>query len=540
MDETWNYVVELSAKIEAEARRIGVNDMATLRERCIAASTASDAAVAASARSSSSSASNGGGGGGGGGKGGKRRRGASGGGGDGDVEGNMAVSNMAAVLAELSMDEGESALILKNVYRVTRNNITSFLEEARNKYLRATVEAGEAVGAVGAQSLGEPGTQMTLKTFHFAGVASMNVTLGVPRIKELINASKNISTPIITCALECDNDERAARICKGRIEKTTLGEVAKSIREEYTRDRCCIRVVLDRGVIEDLHLDVTAQTVYHSLLLQSKLKLKKTHLSVNGPDTLFVAPPVSDRNSMFFKLQCLKQELRTIIVQGVPTVARAVVNIIEGKDKNSAPPDASMPVKEDDGPDKHPWMAWRKAGERGGGGEQDDLEVLGVRIKTEGGGGGGRRSNGKTSSSSSSSGSSGGRADMDVEENPLDDVDEFGNAKGLLDYSEEKARKGRKGGKDGKDGRGAAKATSTTSTGDGKNRRYELLVEGYDLQVRARARARMCVCVCVCVCVCGGRGRGEQGGRGSVRMACGTCVFAVCVSCHFPRTDIRT
>lgn len=56
---------------------------------------------------------------------------------------------------------------------------------------------GSTVGAVGAQSIGEPGTQMTLKTFHFAGVASMNVTLGVPRIKEIINGAKNISTPIM-------------------------------------------------------------------------------------------------------------------------------------------------------------------------------------------------------------------------------------------------------------------------------------------------------------------------------------------------------
>jgi len=46
---------------------------------------------------------------------------------------------------------------------------------------------GTAVGAICAQSIGEPGTQMTLKTFHFAGVASMNITLGVPRIKEIIN-----------------------------------------------------------------------------------------------------------------------------------------------------------------------------------------------------------------------------------------------------------------------------------------------------------------------------------------------------------------
>lgn len=57
--------------------------------------------------------------------------------------------------------------------------------------------AGATVGAFGAQSIGEPGTQMTLKTFHFAGVASMNITLGVPRIKEIINAAKTIATPIM-------------------------------------------------------------------------------------------------------------------------------------------------------------------------------------------------------------------------------------------------------------------------------------------------------------------------------------------------------
>ena len=53
----------------------------------------------------------------------------------------------------------------------------------------------------------------------------MNVTLGVPRIKEIINASKNISTPIISAALSCDKDERAARIVKARLESTTLGQV---------------------------------------------------------------------------------------------------------------------------------------------------------------------------------------------------------------------------------------------------------------------------------------------------------------------------
>ena len=59
----------------------------------------------------------------------------------------------------------------------------------------------QAVGAIGAQSISEPGTQMTLKTFHFAGVASMNVTLGVPRLKEIINASK-VGKPRWCCGIE--------------------------------------------------------------------------------------------------------------------------------------------------------------------------------------------------------------------------------------------------------------------------------------------------------------------------------------------------
>lgn len=69
--------------------------------------------------------------------------------------------------------------------------------------MKAKIEPGTAVGALAAQSIGEPGTQMTLKTFHFAGVASMNITQGVPRIKEIINANPKISTPIITAALVC-------------------------------------------------------------------------------------------------------------------------------------------------------------------------------------------------------------------------------------------------------------------------------------------------------------------------------------------------
>ena len=123
---------------------------------------------------------------------------------------------------------------LKQVAKLSRSTLIAFVQACLTKYKRAQVEPGHAVGAVGAQSIGEPGTQMTLKTFHFAGVAGMSITEGVPRIKEIINASKAISTPIITCQLDKrkggkkggDHDEITARVVKGRIEKTYIKDVS--------------------------------------------------------------------------------------------------------------------------------------------------------------------------------------------------------------------------------------------------------------------------------------------------------------------------
>ena len=91
---------------------------------------------------------------------------------------------------------------------------------------------------------------MTLKTFHFAGVASMNVTLGVPRIKEIINASKSISTPIIPAQLDNFNDSEYARLVKGRIEKTYLEEISQYIEEVYMSSECCVLIKLDMDRIK--------------------------------------------------------------------------------------------------------------------------------------------------------------------------------------------------------------------------------------------------------------------------------------------------
>ena len=140
---------------------------------------------------------------------------------------------------------------------LTRSQLLDFVELCSARHRSKRVDPGSTVGAFGAQSIGEPGTQMTLKTFHFAGVASMNITLGVPRIKEIINAARNIATPLIGVELEGGSrvvskrpglgmaslqveDEVRARLVKGRLERTTLGQVAKRIRQVFIGAMACI------------------------------------------------------------------------------------------------------------------------------------------------------------------------------------------------------------------------------------------------------------------------------------------------------------
>lgn len=85
----------------------------------------------------------------------------------------------------------------------------------------------------------------------------MNVTLGVPRIKEIINATKDISTPIISAKLVNEKDLISARIVKGRIEKTLLGDIASYIKEVFTTKGCYLEIELDQVTIEALKLELT-------------------------------------------------------------------------------------------------------------------------------------------------------------------------------------------------------------------------------------------------------------------------------------------
>jgi len=85
---------------------------------------------------------------------------------------------------------------------INQAKLKKILDNTLDEYKNAKVQAGESVGIISAESIGEPGTQMTLNTFHFAGVAEMNVTLGLPRIIEILDGRKNLQTPAMEIYLK--------------------------------------------------------------------------------------------------------------------------------------------------------------------------------------------------------------------------------------------------------------------------------------------------------------------------------------------------
>jgi len=112
--------------------------------------------------------------------------------------------------------------------RLTGADATKVVKEVARRFRRAVVDSHESVGIIAAQSIGEPGTQMTLRTFHYAGVAEMNVTLGLPRLIELVDARRVPSTPMMTVHVEkkLRADRAAVQKIALQIEVTTVPDVA--------------------------------------------------------------------------------------------------------------------------------------------------------------------------------------------------------------------------------------------------------------------------------------------------------------------------
>ena len=115
---------------------------------------------------------------------------------------------------------------LKGV-KVSRKQLDQIIAKTMEAYGKARVENCEAVGMVAAQSIGEPGTQMTMRTFHYAGVAEIDVTLGLPRLIEIVDARKEPSTPMMTIHLlpEVSGNRDMVKRLAWELEETTVADL---------------------------------------------------------------------------------------------------------------------------------------------------------------------------------------------------------------------------------------------------------------------------------------------------------------------------
>jgi DNA-directed RNA polymerase subunit A" len=111
---------------------------------------------------------------------------------------------------------------------ISQTKLKDILTRVVEEYIDSRVAAGECVGNISAESIGEPGTQMTLNTFHFAGVAEMNVTVGLPRIIEILDGRKELSTPTMEIYLQKPYSQgKEIRELALSIKETVLNDIAK-------------------------------------------------------------------------------------------------------------------------------------------------------------------------------------------------------------------------------------------------------------------------------------------------------------------------
>ena len=179
-------------------------------------------------------------------------------------------------------------------------------------YSHSKVEPCEAVGVVAAQSIGEPGTQMTMRTFHYAGVAEINVTLGLPRLIEIVDARKIPSTPTMTIKLNQDyaHDRDLAREVAWAIESSSilhLGSIATDLAE--------MNVIIELNPSALEQRKITAEEV------ASRLK-EETGLNVDQKENLLVMVP---KEPSYRELLQLVEKIKRLSLKGVEGIKRVVI-----------------------------------------------------------------------------------------------------------------------------------------------------------------------------------------------------------------------
>src|SRR3989338_4722703 len=200
---------------------------------------------------------------------------------------------------------------------VAQNKLRKILDTTLGEYQKAKVHPGESVGLVSAESIGEPGTQMTLNTFHFAGVAEMNVTMGLPRIIEILDGRKELDTPMMEIYLN-------KNMAKGKnIEE--LRRFALSIKETKLQD-----------IISEFSINITDLTVVakldkekmkdigmaNSKVIEAITKQTKGLSIKDDGDSLSIKSKSNEEN--FNEVYKIKEKIRVLTIKGIKGISQVL------------------------------------------------------------------------------------------------------------------------------------------------------------------------------------------------------------------------
>ena len=237
----------------------------------------------------------------------------------------MELEQVQNKINEVGADYFPIKLVEEITDAANRNNIDddeleTLVLKVKEAYEREEVEPGESVGTIAAQSVGEPGTQMTMRTFHYAGVVELNVTLGLPRLIEVVDARKKISTPTMDIYFtdEYKNDEEFIRKMGNKIGKITLNDVIKNFNVNYMDN--IITAEIDQDILDERRLELEEVT--------SEIEKTFKQVTINNNLLSFETTFSNDEEKIqqgIRELRLLADKIRDLQISGVKGIGKVVI-----------------------------------------------------------------------------------------------------------------------------------------------------------------------------------------------------------------------
>lgn len=197
---------------------------------------------------------------------------------------------------------------IANKRKLSKENRERLVEEVKRYYVESRFEPGEAIGIIGAQSISEPATQMTMRTYHFAGTAGIRVTYGLPRLMEIFDAKRDPETPMMTIYLkrEFNNANDATRVAEEIIEKRIINLIKR------------IALNLNENSIEielmDKRKNDSVSKVVKDVFKDFNVKIKGDKISVTSKGEIDIK-----------SLQKIKEKILNLQVGGITGINNGVV-----------------------------------------------------------------------------------------------------------------------------------------------------------------------------------------------------------------------